>query len=96
VNQKLLKYYVAFEKGTISDDDAAPRIRELRAEQIKVERAKGEALHELATMFRVSLSSVGTSGVWAPCAPSRRGGTRRSSRQRGAGGPRRSWRGSSA
>jgi hypothetical protein len=49
VNEKLLKYYVAFEKGTISDDDVAPRIRELRAEQIKVERAKAEALSELET-----------------------------------------------
>jgi site-specific DNA recombinase len=47
VNQKLLKYYLAFEKGTISDDDAAPRIRELRAEQIKLQGAKEEALVEL-------------------------------------------------
>jgi hypothetical protein len=28
-SQKLLKYYVAFEKGTMSDEDAAPRIRDL-------------------------------------------------------------------
>ena len=32
VNQKLLKYYIAFENGTINDSDAAPRIRELRNE----------------------------------------------------------------
>ena len=46
VNQKLLKYYIAFEKGTMSDD-AAPRIRELGAEQTKLQRAKDKALAEL-------------------------------------------------
>ena len=47
VNQKLLKYYLAFEKGTMSHEDAAPRIRELRAEQTKLQRARDEALAEL-------------------------------------------------
>jgi site-specific DNA recombinase len=44
VNQKLLKYYLAFEKGTMKDEDVAPRIRELRGEQSRLQRAKDEAL----------------------------------------------------
>ena len=47
VNQKLMKYYLAFEKGTVSDDDAAPKIREPWAEQIKLQSAKEEALVKL-------------------------------------------------
>ena len=47
VNQKLAKYYAAFEKGTMSADDAAPRIRELRSEQTRLQRARDEALSEL-------------------------------------------------
>ena len=47
VEQKLLKYYVAFERGTLSDEDTAPRIRELRAEQTALQRARDEALAEL-------------------------------------------------
>ena len=46
VSQKLLKYDVAFEKGTMSDEDAAPRIRDLRAEQVRLQRARDEALAE--------------------------------------------------
>jgi hypothetical protein len=38
VNQKLLKYYLAFEKGGMSNEDAAPRIGELRAEQTRLQR----------------------------------------------------------
>jgi len=47
VNQKLAKYYAAFEKGTMSADDATPRIRELRSEQTRLQRARDEALSEL-------------------------------------------------
>ena len=47
VNQKLLKYYTAFENGTISDEDAAPRIRELRLEQGRLQKAKDESMSEL-------------------------------------------------
>ena len=47
VNQKLLKYYMAFERGTITEDDAAPRIRELRGEQTRLQRGRDEALAEL-------------------------------------------------
>ena len=47
LKQKLLRYYIAFEKGSMSDDDAAPRIRELRAEQTRIQRARDEALAEL-------------------------------------------------
>jgi site-specific DNA recombinase len=47
VSQKLLKYYLAFEKGTMSDEDAAPRIRELRAEQTRLQSARDVALAEL-------------------------------------------------
>jgi site-specific DNA recombinase len=43
----LLKYYLAFEKGTMSDEDAAPRIRELRGEQTRLQRARDEALANL-------------------------------------------------
>ncbi|MBM3132782.1 MAG: recombinase family protein, partial [Chloroflexi bacterium] len=47
VKQKLLKYYVAFERGTLSDEDAAPRIRELRTEQTRLQRARDEAAADL-------------------------------------------------
>jgi len=50
VNQKLLKYYTAFEKGTLSDDDAAPRIRHLRAEQTTLQKVKEDALVKLEDM----------------------------------------------
>ncbi len=46
VNRKLLKYYLAFENGTITDEDAAPRIRELRAEQSRLQRARDEVISE--------------------------------------------------
>ncbi len=46
LNQKLLKYYLAFERGTMTDDDAAPRVRELRAEQTRLQRSREEALAE--------------------------------------------------
>ena len=44
VNQKLLKYHLAFEKGSMSGEDAAPRIRELRSEQTRLQRMSDEAL----------------------------------------------------
>ncbi len=47
VQQKLLKYFTAFEKGAMTDEDAAPRIRDLRAEQTTLQRAKDEAIAEL-------------------------------------------------
>lgn len=47
INQKLLKYYMAFENGTISDEDAAPRIRDLRNEQTKLQKAYDEALVDM-------------------------------------------------
>lgn len=47
LNRKLLKYYVAFEKGTMSDEDAVPRIRELRAEQSRLQQAREEILASL-------------------------------------------------
>ena len=47
VQQKLLKYFTAFEKGVMTDEDAAPRIRELRAEQTTLQRAKDEAIADL-------------------------------------------------
>jgi len=47
VNKKLLKYYTAFENGTMSDSDAAPRIRELRTEQIRLQKANEEAIADL-------------------------------------------------
>ena len=42
VNEALLKYFLSFEKGTMSDEDAAPRIKDLRAEQEKLKRIKEE------------------------------------------------------
>ena len=47
LSQKLLKYYLAFERGAMTDDDAAPRVRELRAEQTRLQRSREEALAEL-------------------------------------------------
>ncbi len=47
VNQSLLKYYRAFEKGSISDEDAAPRIKELRVEQRELQKTREDALAEL-------------------------------------------------
>jgi site-specific DNA recombinase len=44
VNQKLLKYHLAFEKGSMRGEDAAPRIRELRSEQTRLQRMSDEAL----------------------------------------------------
>ena len=46
VGQRLLRYYVAFERGTMTDEDAAPRIRELRAEQFKLQKARDDLLAE--------------------------------------------------
>ena len=42
VSHKLLKYYVAFEKGTMNDEHVAPRIRDLRLKQMKLQQAKDE------------------------------------------------------
>ena len=47
VNQNLLKYFLAFEKGTMSDEDAAPRIRDLRAEQTTLQQARDQAMMDL-------------------------------------------------
>jgi site-specific DNA recombinase len=47
VSQKLLRYYIAFEKGTMSDEDTALRIRQLRGEQARLQRTRDEALAEL-------------------------------------------------
>jgi hypothetical protein len=47
VKQKLLRYYIAFERGTMSNEDAVPRIRELRAEQTRLQSARDAALAEL-------------------------------------------------
>lgn len=47
VQQKLLKYFTSFEKGVMTEEDAAPRIRELRAEQTILQRAKDVALADL-------------------------------------------------
>ena len=47
VNQRLLKYHIAFEKGTMSDDDCAPRIREFRTEQTRLQRVREEAFADL-------------------------------------------------
>lgn len=47
VSQKLLKYYLAFEKGTMTDEEAAPRIRELRGQQSELQKARDEALAHL-------------------------------------------------
>ena len=46
-NQKLLRLYVALETGKLELDDLAPRIKELRAEQTRLQRAREEALTEL-------------------------------------------------
>ena len=46
-NQKLLRLYVALETGKLELDDLAPRIKELRAEQTGLLRAREEALTEL-------------------------------------------------
>ncbi len=42
-----MKYYTAFEKGTLTNADAAPRIRDLRAEQIRLQRIRGEVVSDL-------------------------------------------------
>ena len=47
VSQKLLKYYLAFEKGTMTAEEAAPRIRELRGQQSELQKARDEALAHL-------------------------------------------------
>ena len=47
INEKLLKYYMAFENGTMDEDDAAPRIKELRAEQGKLQNIKEGILAEV-------------------------------------------------
>jgi hypothetical protein len=44
LNDRLLKYFMAFEKGTLSEDDVTPRIKELRAEQMKLENARNKIL----------------------------------------------------
>ncbi|MBI2859866.1 MAG: recombinase family protein [Chloroflexi bacterium] len=44
VGQKLLKYFTAFENGTMSEADAGSRVRELRAEQERLHRIKDEIL----------------------------------------------------
>lgn len=46
ISNALLKYFIAFEKGTLSDEDAGPRIKELRIEQEKLQRVKDEILAE--------------------------------------------------
>ncbi len=46
INDKLLKYFVAFERGTLTEDDAAPRIKELRAEQVRLQNIKEDILAE--------------------------------------------------
>jgi site-specific DNA recombinase len=46
INEKLLKYFVAFENGTLAEGDAAPRIKELRVEQSKLEKVKEAILAE--------------------------------------------------
>jgi site-specific DNA recombinase len=44
VNQKLLRLYMALETGSLDLDDLAPRIKDLRAEQTRLQRARDEAL----------------------------------------------------
>jgi site-specific DNA recombinase len=44
VSQKLLKYFTAFENDTISEEDAGSRIRELRDEQVRLQKIKDEIL----------------------------------------------------
>jgi site-specific DNA recombinase len=46
ISDKLLKYYIAFEKGTLTEADAAPRIKELRAEQVRLQNTKEDILAE--------------------------------------------------
>lgn len=47
VNRKLLRYYTAFENETMSDEDAAPRIKELRDEQTSLQTTKEGTLTDL-------------------------------------------------
>ena len=47
VNRKLLRYYTAFENETMNDDDAAPRIKELRGEQTNLQALTRETLADL-------------------------------------------------
>jgi hypothetical protein len=46
VNQMLLKYYLAFENGKLKEEDAAPRIRQLREEQTRLQKAREDILGE--------------------------------------------------
>jgi len=47
VNQKLLRLYAALETGKLEIDDLAPRIKELRAEQNRLQKTRDEALAQL-------------------------------------------------
>jgi site-specific DNA recombinase len=47
VNQKLLRLYVALETGKLEIDDLAPKIKELRAGQMRLQRARDDAVAEL-------------------------------------------------
>lgn len=47
VNQKLLRLYIALESGKLELGDLAPRIKELRAEQTRLQRIRDKALAEL-------------------------------------------------
>lgn len=49
-NQKLLRLYVVLETGKLEIDDLAPWIKELRAEQTRLQRARDEAVADLEDM----------------------------------------------
>ncbi len=56
INQKLLKYFTAFENGTIDEADAGMRIKELRTEQEKLKKVKEETLADIESDSVIKLN----------------------------------------
>ena len=57
VGQKLLKYFTAFENGTISEEDAGTRVKELRGEQARLQRVKDKILANIESDNPVKLDA---------------------------------------
>jgi hypothetical protein len=49
VSQKLLKYFTAFENGAMSEEDAGTRVKELRGEQVRLQKIQDEVLANIDT-----------------------------------------------